>query len=199
MNTNFYSIGELKELGLHEYGSNVLIDRSCRFYGAGKIRLGSNVRIDCFSLITADEFVTIGNNVHLAAGVQIFGNAGVTIEDYCGISSRCSIFSTSDDYSGGHLTNPTIPEEFKKVTRAPVKLCKHSIIGCGSVVMPGVIIGFGAAVGALSFVNKSVPGFAVVSGIPLHKVGTRNGELLKQMQLKYEEQVGHHKANLSEH
>ena len=76
------------------------------------------------------------------------------------------------------MTNPTIPDEFRNVTTAPVVLRKHALVGCGSVIMPGVTLGVGASVGALSFVNHSIPDFLVVFGTPLRKVGVRSKELL---------------------
>ena len=39
---------------------------------------------------------------------------------------------------------------------APVKLGKHVIVGSGSVVLPGAELGEGVAVGAISFVSRSL-------------------------------------------
>jgi galactoside O-acetyltransferase len=66
------------------------------------------------------------------------------------------------------------------VTSGRVVLQKHAVIGSGSVIMPGVTIGTAAAVGALSFVNKKVPPFAVVTGNPLRKIGTRDRSILER-------------------
>ena len=76
------------------------------------------------------------------------------------------------------MTNPTIPEKFRKVRAGAVCVQKHGLIGCGSVIMPGVTIGLSASVGALSFVNKSVPDFAIVSGNPVRLIGKRNEKIL---------------------
>ncbi|MCG3198825.1 MAG: acyltransferase [Candidatus Omnitrophica bacterium] len=187
MTTDNYTPEELRRLGIR-FGEDVCVHRTVQLFG-DNVTLGSHVRIDCFSLITSREPVVIGSHVHIAAGVYLFGSAGIVIEDYCGLSSRCSIYTTSDDYSEGHLTNPTVPDEFRKVLSAPVRLERHAIIGCGSVIMPGVVVRRGAAVGALSFVNKSVPEFAVVTGAPLRRIGSRNRERLESMESVYEEKV----------
>lgn len=170
---------ELRALGLTRFGTNVRIDRACRFFGAAEIRVGSNVRIDAFTVITAGgPGVVIGDHVHLAPHVCIFGGGGVTLEDYTGLSARVTIYSVNDDYSGGAMTNPTIPNEFRQVTALPVVLRRHALVGCGSVLLPGVELGVGAAVGALTLVNKSVPEFMVVSGNPMRRVGARDRHLL---------------------
>lgn len=87
--------------------------------------------------------------------------------DFSGLSPRCSIFTSMEDYVEGHMTNPTIPCEFKKVKTASVKLEKHVIVGSGSIIMPGITLKMGASVGALSFVNKDVPGFHIVGCTPI--------------------------------
>ena len=158
---------------------NVQIDRTCRFFGTERIRIGSNVRIDPFCLISAGEGgIAIGNHVHISVAVTLAGTGAIVLEDFAGLSNRVSIFSSNDDYSQGYMTNPTVPDEFKCVTVAPVTVGRHAIIGCGSVVLPGVTIGLGASVGALSLVNKSVPDWMIVSGNPLRRIGTRDRKLL---------------------
>src|SRR4051812_12563044 len=93
-------------------GDAVTIHPTVLFFGAEHVELGSHVRIDAHCIITAGpEKVVIGDYVHLGAATHIFGAAGVRIDDFAGVSSRVSIFSTSDDYSEGHMTNPTVPVE----------------------------------------------------------------------------------------
>lgn len=179
-----YSKDELLSLGL-KVGENVFIDRSVRFFGGKNIELGSDVRIDCFCLITAEAPVKIGNFVHIAPYTGLFGAAGMELEDYVGISSRVSLYSTSDDYSEGHLTNPMVPYSMRKVQAQRVLIRQHAIVGSGSVVLPGVTLGRGVAVGALSLVNKSVPDYLVVSGVPVRKVGVRNSEKLNEMEKQH--------------
>ena len=76
---------------------------------------------------------------------MIFGKAGVVLEDFVGVSPRACIFSTADDYVEGYLTNPTVPKEFTNVKAMPVVMKKHSLLGCGSVLLPGVTVGEGTA------------------------------------------------------
>ena len=178
-----YTKEELSDIGI-QCGENIQIHRTVLFFG-NNIRIGSNVRIDCYSVITSENPVIFGNNVHIGAGTHIFGTAGVNFGDYCNLSSRCSIFTTSDDYTEGYLTNPTLPRKYKKVHTAPIKLEQHVIIGCGSIVMPGVTIKEGASVGALSFVNQDIPEFEIFAGIPARKIGNRNKKQLIEMERRF--------------
>ncbi|MEZ4860974.1 MAG: acyltransferase [Caldilineaceae bacterium] len=49
----------------------------------------------------------------------------------------------------------------------PVQIGRNVIIGANCTILPGVIIGDGATVGAMSLVNKDVPPGAKVGGIPI--------------------------------
>lgn len=176
----FLTRDELERLGFAALGWDVKIDDAARFYGAPHISLGSYVRIDAFSVLTAGpKAVAIGDHVHIGAGCYVSGVAGLRLDDFCGLSPRVAIFTTCDDFSGGALTNPTVPEDLRDVESAPVHLQKHALVGCGSVILPGVTVGVGASVGALSHVNKSVPEFQIVSGNPVRRVGVRSRDLLR--------------------
>ena len=95
------------------------------------------------------------------------------------MSQGVKIYSTSDDYSGVSLTNPTIPKEFLNVKKKSVNIGKHVIIGSGTVVLPDVSIGEGSCVGALSLVKKSLESWNMYFGAPVKKIGSRQKNLLE--------------------
>ncbi|MGQ9646092.1 MAG: acyltransferase, partial [Thermodesulfobacteriota bacterium] len=94
-------------------------------------------------------------------------------------SSHCTVYSVSDDYSGESLTNPTIPDKYKKLHRGLVTLERHVIIGSGVTIMPGVTVGEGAAVGANSVVTKDCDPWAIYAGTPVRKIKERSRNLLR--------------------
>ena len=166
-------------IGFADVGENVQIDEAARFYGVDRISLGSNVRIDAFAVLSAGpEGIVIGDFVHLAVGALISGAGRVELRDFVNISSRVAIYSSNDDYHGHALTNPTVPDRFRKVYSAPVVIGKHAIVGSGSVILPGVAIGEGAAVGALSIVKRDVAPFTIVVGPSGRVIGNRRRDLL---------------------
>ena len=178
MATSFYSEEELKSLGFKELGSNVLISRKTSIYGAGKISIGNNVRIDDYCVLSGN--IAIGDHVHIAVYTALFGgNAGIILEDYVGVSSRSVIYAESDDYSGEVLTNPTIPDEYRRIISSTVILKKHSIIGTGTTILPGVVIGTGTAVGSMSLVNSSLDEWGIYVGIPCKRMKDRSKKLLE--------------------
>ena len=106
-------------------------------------------------------------------------NAGIFIQDFANFSQRVNVFANSDDYSGESMTNPMVPIKFKNLAQERVVIGKHVIIGCGSVVLPGVEIREGSAIGALSFVNHDIEKWSIYAGVPARKVKNRSRELLR--------------------
>lgn len=177
---SWFSKLELAEIGFAAVGDEVYISKKASIYGAGRIHIGNRVRIDDYCVISAgNNGITICDNVHIAVYVSIIGAGHIFIGDFVGISSRTSIYSSNDDYSGAFLTGPTVPSQFSNVTSASVVIGRHSIIGSGSVILPGVDIEECCAIGALSLVRRSCERFGIFAGNPLRKIGERKADLLK--------------------
>jgi dTDP-4-amino-4,6-dideoxy-D-glucose acyltransferase len=170
---------DIESMGFASLGENVQISDKASFYGAGRITIGSNTRIDDFCVLSAGEGgIEIGNHIHIAVYTSLIGAGQICLADFCNLSSRVSIYSSSDDYSGETLTNPTVPDEFKNIRHAPVYLGRHVIVGSGSVILPGVTLEDGVAVGALSLVNKDCAAFGIYAGNPVRRVKERKRNLL---------------------
>ncbi|MDX7676382.1 acyltransferase [Aeromonas caviae] len=176
----FLTQEQLVNMGFGSLGTNVLVSDKASIYGANRIHIGSNVRIDDFCVLSAGEGgVFIGDYVHIAVFSLLIGAGRITISDFAGLSSRVSIYSSNDDYSGNFLTNPTVPVEYTNVTKADVTLGKHVIIGSGSVVLPGITLHDGVAIGSLSLVTKDCEEFGVYIGSPAKKLKNRKNNLLE--------------------
>jgi galactoside O-acetyltransferase len=176
----YYTEHDLRDVGFASLGSNVRIARNTTIIGPEHVSLGSDVRIDGGTVIAAASgTLSIGNFVHIAGSCHLICGGGVALEDFAGISHGVRIFSASDDYSGASLTNPLVPKKYLNVRVAPVTLRRHVIVGAGTVILPGVDIGLGSAVGALSLVSKSLEEWGVYSGIPARRIKDRSRRLLE--------------------
>lgn len=170
---------ELERIGFAAVGRDVHVSDRASFYGASRISLGDHVRIDDFCVISAGSGgVSIGQHVHVAVYTSLIGAGRITIGDFCNLSSRVSIYSSSDDYSGASMTNPTVPDRYKRVEHADVTLGRHVIVGCGSVLLPGITLEDGVAVGALSLVKSSCSAFGIYAGNPARRIRERKRDLL---------------------
>lgn len=182
--TSYYSIEELSELGLKSFGKDVRLSRKASLYGVSNISVGNHVRIDDFCILSGN--ITIGNYVHVNPYTGIYaGKAGVVLDDFVNLSSRITIYAVSDDYSGNFMTSPLLPETVTNIRQAQVHIAKHVIIGTSSVVLPGVQIGEGCAIGAMSLVKKNCPAWGVYAGIPCVYLKERSKKLLEFEQREF--------------
>ena len=174
---SFYSEEELKKIGFKSIGKNNLISRKVSIYGANKISIGNNVRIDDFCILSGK--INLGNYIHIAAYTALYASdAGIIVYDFANISSRCVVYAASDDYSGEFLTNPMIPDEYKNVIKKSVIVGKHCIVGSNSTLLPGAILNEGVAIGAHSLVNKECIKWKIYGGVPAKILKDRKKDLL---------------------
>jgi galactoside O-acetyltransferase len=170
---------EIEEMGFAYVGNNVLLSSKASFYNCKNISIGNNVRIDDFCVLSAGiGGISIGNYVHVAVYSSLIGAGKITLSDFCNISSRVSIYSSNDDYSGVTMTNPMVPSKFTGVSHADVFLGRHVIVGSASVVLPGVTLHDGVAVGALSLITKDCEAFCIYVGNPARRIKSRKRNLL---------------------
>ena len=174
----FLSESALASFGFKCLGVNVKISEKAAIYNPELMEIGDHTRIDDFCVISGN--ITLGRNVHVAIFCNIAGGEkGVILEDFSGLAYGCHVFSQSDDYSGGTLTNPTVPDKYKSEIKSRVLIKRHSIVGACSVILPGVTIEEGASIGAMSMVTKSTEPWAVYFGIPAKRLKSRKRELLE--------------------
>ena len=176
---------QITEMGFASFGKNVLLSDKASYYNCKNIRLGSNVRIDDFCVLSAGVGgINIGNYIHIAVFSSLIGAWNISLADFSNISSRVAIYSSNDDYSGGALTNSTVPTEFTNVHYAHVKIGRHVIIGSGSIILPGVTLEEGVAVGALSLVKKDCHAFGIYMGSPAKRIGKQRKRDLLALEQK---------------
>lgn len=179
-NQGYFETEELRKLGFKNVGNNVKIAKNSTIIGLNNIHLGNNIRIDGNTVIAAHSgSLTLGNYIHIGGSCYLGCAGGVTLSNFSGLSQGTKIYSGSDDYTGKSLTNPTIPRKYLKVKLAPVLIGKHVIIGSGSVILPGVTINDGSAVGALSLITKSLDEWGIYFGIPARKLKNRKKDVLQ--------------------
>ena len=107
----------------------------------------------------------VGKNVFV--GDKVWIDAGhsdlITIEDHAHIASGCRLLCHQRA-----LSNYRQGDDYAKLgyILKPIRLCKGSLIGMETFVMPGVTIGEGAIVGAGSLVTKDIPAWTIATGRP---------------------------------
>ena len=135
-----------------------LVDMTDRFMDWKPPQIKDRVLHDkYYFLIHHKDNLNLGDKTDIGAFTYINAKYGVVIEDNVQIGSHCSIYSES-----------TIDEKCGEVI-----IKENARIGTHSTIMPGVVIGKNAVVGAYSFVNINIPDNAIAYGIPVKVIKKR--------------------------
>lgn len=174
---SYLSKSELHKMDFEYLGNDVKISDKASLDKTHLMSIGHRSRIDDFCAISG--YVKIGRNVHIAVHSSVTASIdSISLSDFSGLAFSCHLFSSSDDYSGSSLTNPTIPQKFKAVSSGAIYLGRHVIIGSGSLVFPGVTIEEGCSFGAGSIINKDTKAWGIYVGAPARRIKERSKKLL---------------------
>jgi len=119
--------------------------------------------------------LAIGCRSHVCSDALLQAHGGMNVGNYVGIASGARLYSLSHHYRDISGRAPATvmfkfsnrsPEAEQALISSPVVLQDNSAVGTNSVVLPGVTIGAGAWVGALSLVVKDVPERTLALGVP---------------------------------
>lgn len=184
----YYNQEQLNKLGFKHIGKNVKISDKASIYNCNEIEIDDNSRIDDFCVVSGK--IKIGRNVHITPTCLVAGGEkGIIFEDFTTIAYGVQVFTQSDDYSGKTMTNSTVPKEYKNEFMKEIILKKYSIVGAGTIIMPGVILAEGTSVGAMSLILKSTEPWGIYVGNPAKRIKDRKKDLL-ELEKQYLEKEG---------
>ena len=154
-------------------GGDVQIYSRAHIVSPEVISIGDSVIIDDFVFLVGGAETRIGSFVHLASFTSYLGRGTLTIGDFVSVSSGARLYTGIDDFSGESLVGPGVPEPFRQPVRSFLHVEKYAIIGANAVVFPGVTIGEGCAIGALSLVKSDCEPWTIYAGTPARPIKKR--------------------------
>ena len=128
-------------------GSRAVVKRGAYFGTGSKVELGSNSQI--------------GENARI--------EHDVVIEDDVMMGIEVMVLATR--HRTDLLDVPLIDQGYDQ--RLPPRLCQGCWIGGRAMILPGVTVGKHAIVAAGAIVNKDVPDYAIVGGVPARVIKDR--------------------------
>jgi acetyltransferase-like isoleucine patch superfamily enzyme len=139
------------------FGEGSSIYQSAYVYG--EVRVGPNTWIGPMSLLDGSGGLSIGTGVNISAGAQIYTHDTVV---------------------------RVLSEGKHAIARAAVTIEDYCHIGAQAVIAKGVTIGTHSVVGACAFVNRDVPPYRVVAGVPAKIIGRVETESDGSVRLVYD-------------
>ncbi|MEK6780173.1 MAG: DapH/DapD/GlmU-related protein [Bacteroidota bacterium] len=152
--------------------------RGRRFIHLGKgLTTGVNLRLDAFSDSTfvTSKILTIGDRVEINDYVHIAAVQKVEIGNDVLIASK--VFITDHNHGSYNGENQSTPDEIpgkRRIISKPVIIEDNVWLGEYVVIMPGVTIGRGSVIGALSVVTKDIPSNSIAVGSPARVIKKYN-------------------------
>jgi acetyltransferase-like isoleucine patch superfamily enzyme len=95
------------------------------------------------------------------------------------IAAGSRLICGSDLHLGDGLIGPTIPEEYRDLTKIePIIFEDFASIGTNVVINPGITLAEGSVVGANSFLTKNTEPWTIYVGNPAKPVKVRKKEVM---------------------
>ncbi|MET2984692.1 acyltransferase [Aureibaculum conchae] len=150
------------------YGEKFRVYLKIFFWKRFLKNVGANLFIHPSVLIRRAEGISIGDNVNINHGSELYGGGGLTIGNGSMIAYNVMVFTDSRQFK----SNQNLKSLKGRVAK-PVIIGSDVWIGAGSIIVPGVVISDHAIVAAGSVVTKNVNEWDIVAGNPAIKVGSR--------------------------
>lgn len=138
----------LQMKGLFVFGRKVGILGDFTVVNPSKVVIGDDCGINERVFILGHNWVEIGDNVVLSAGVMLI-DTGLDTKGFAEIAKPAH-------------------------TDGAICIRDGAWIGAGAIVLPGVTVGRKAVIGAGSVVTRDVPDYVIVAGNPARPIGKTN-------------------------
>ena len=133
------------------------------FYRLAGIKIGKGSTVHMGARFYDPKNISIGEDTVIGEKAVLDGRDKLIIGSHVAVASAVMIYNSEHDINSEHF-NPV---------NAKVIIEDYVFIGPRSIILPGVKIGRGAVVAAGAIVNKDVPPYAVVGGVPAKIIGER--------------------------
>jgi acetyltransferase-like isoleucine patch superfamily enzyme len=132
----------------------------------------AHTRISSSTHIESPAQLVLGDHVYVGHHNVLDASGGLTLEEGVQVTTHCALLSHSSHQAlrlagRSYWGDPDPPGFVRKSTHVGA----YSFIGAHSVLAPGCHIGRGVLVRAFSYVDGTVPDFAVVGGQPAQVIG----------------------------
>jgi putative colanic acid biosynthesis acetyltransferase WcaF len=131
-----------------------------RCFGA---RITGRPFVDASVIVKMPWNLILEDRATLGVRCEVYNLGRITLRERCTVAQQVYLCAGTHDFS-----QPNLP-----LVVGPIEVGADAFVCARAFVMPGVVIGEGAVVGACSVVTKDVPPWTVLAGNPARPVGHR--------------------------
>jgi acetyltransferase-like isoleucine patch superfamily enzyme len=158
-------------------GEDVIINKFVEIRHPNRIKIGNHVAIDFGFFITTSA--SIGDYIHIGPYVSSIGgqDSYLTLGHLSSVAAGVRFICYGDEHLGEGIVGALIPREFQdKRVGGKIEVKKYAAIGTNAIVMPGVIVGEGAVLGANSLLLEAAEPWTIYVGSPARPIRKRKSE-----------------------
>lgn len=151
-------------------GEGVVFEPGVLVFHPENIAIGKHVYIGHYTILKGyyKNKMVIGEGTWIGQQCFFHSAGGLLIGRNVGIAPSVKIITSFHEEEGRNK-----PILHSRLAFAPVTIEDDCDIGVGVIILPGVTIAQGTQVGAGAVVNRDLPPYAVVAGVPARVIRTR--------------------------
>jgi len=178
--SGFIFIGKKVKIRAHrlmQCGSGMTIEDNCFINALCKkgIRIGDNFSLGKNSIIECTGVIReVGEGLIIGDNVGIASDAVISVRGTVKIGSNTIFGPGVKIFSENHVFEDLVTPIFLQgATRIGIEIGEDCWIGANTVILDGVHIGKKVVTGAGAVINKDVPDYAIVGGVPAKVIRMR--------------------------
>jgi acetyltransferase-like isoleucine patch superfamily enzyme len=138
-------------------------------YGNLLAAAGENLRVTAGVKLANPRHIYVGDNCYLGDGVQLYAwNETITIGNNVLIAAGVQMITRKHGFAD--IESPIAEQGY---VHAPITIGDDVWIGFRAIILSGVTIGEGSIVGAGAVVTKDVAPYSIVGGVPARLIRKR--------------------------
>lgn len=166
-------MGENVQSSLKRAGDGLRIMPLAKICVPNMVEFGDNCRVCDFVFIWGGRGVKFGRNCDIQPHVTVWGGGSLEVGDRVSIGLGSVLLTAVYSHAAGLKMVDGLPEDEATAMYGKLTVGTDVYVGANCTLMPNIVIGEGAILGAASFVNKDCEPWGIYVGSPAKKIGVR--------------------------
>jgi galactoside O-acetyltransferase len=179
METTTYNVPGAEMMGdnvrklLKKVGENVRLMPLAKIANAQVVEIGDHTRVRDFAFMWGGKGIKIGRYCDIQPHVVVWGGGTLEIGDRVSVGPGSVLLTAVYSHAPGLRMVDGLGDGMSEALYGKLTVGTDVYVGAQCTLMPNIVIGEGAVLGAGSFINKDCEPYGIYVGSPAKKIGTR--------------------------